>query len=73
MGLINLKQIIQYFGIEMLTEIVSKLESNCHIIAWTSYQNKRIHIEPCGDISNFREKEDLTKYEKFHIISPTFI
>ncbi len=56
-----------------LTEILCKLESNCHIVAWTSYQNKRIHIKSCGDISNFREKEDLSKYEKFYIISPTFI
>ncbi len=57
----------------MITEILCKLESNCHIVAWMSYQNKRVHIKWCGDISNFREKEDLSKYEKFHIISPTFI
>jgi hypothetical protein len=54
-------------------EILCKLESNCHIVAWTSYQNNRIHVKSCGDVSDFREKEDLSKYEKFHIISPTFI
>jgi len=57
----------------MLTEILCMLESNCHIVAWTSYQNKRIHIKSCGDTSNFREKEGLSKYEKSYIISPTFI
>jgi hypothetical protein len=57
----------------MLTELLCKLESNCHIVGWTSYQNKRIHIKWSGDISNFSEKEDLSKYEKSHIISPTYI
>jgi hypothetical protein len=57
----------------MLTEILCKLESYCHIVGWTSYQNKRIHIKQCVDISNFSEKEDLSKYEKSCIISPTFI